>query len=86
MDFYLLSRMANLINKLQGKLLFMKMDVHWDYNNVHIAKGDKWKAAFVMKYGLFKLVVMFFGLCNSPADDAYRTLCVKNTQWTGVRL
>ncbi len=43
------------------------MDVRWGYNNIRIAKGDEWKAAFVTKYGLFELTVMFFGLCNSPA-------------------
>ena len=43
------------------------MDVHWGYNNIRIAKGDEWKAAFVTKYGLFEPTVMFFGLCNSPA-------------------
>ena len=43
------------------------MDICWGYNNICIAKGDKWKAAFVTKYGLFEPTVMFFGLCNSPA-------------------
>jgi len=28
---------------------------------------DKWKAAFQANLGLFELLVMFFGLCNSPA-------------------
>ena len=64
---YPLPRIADLIDKLQGKSLFMKMDVRWGYNNVRIAKGDEWKAAFVTKYGLFEPTVMFFGLCNSPA-------------------
>ena len=41
------------------------MDIHWGYNNICITKGDKWKAAFIMKYGLFEPTVMFFGLCNS---------------------
>jgi len=30
-------------------------------------EGDEWKAAFQMNRGLFKPLVMFFGLCNSPA-------------------
>ena len=28
--------------------------------------GDEWKAAFHMNWELFKLLVMFFGLTNSP--------------------
>ena len=30
-------------------------------------EGDKWKAAFRTNRGLFEPLVMFFGLCNSPA-------------------
>src|SRR6266446_6342406 len=29
--------------------------------------GDEWKAAFSTNRGLFEPMVMFFGLCNSPA-------------------
>ena len=29
--------------------------------------GDEWKAAFVMHKGAFEPLVMYFGLCNSPA-------------------
>ena len=37
------------------------------YNNVRIKEGDKWKAAFVCFHEAFKPLVMYFGLCNSPA-------------------
>ena len=30
-------------------------------------EGDEWKAVFRKNRGLFELLVMFFGLCNSPA-------------------
>jgi hypothetical protein len=43
------------------------MDVWWGYNNVRIKEGDEWKAAFITNRGLFKPLVMFFGLTNSPA-------------------
>ena len=32
-----------------------------------IKEGDEWKAAFQTNQGLFELLVMFFGLTNSPA-------------------
>ena len=32
-----------------------------------IKKGDEWKAVFWINQGLFKPLVMFFGLTNSPA-------------------
>ena len=43
------------------------MDVRARYNNVRIKDSDQWKAAFKTNKGLFKPMVMFFGLCNSPA-------------------
>ena len=43
------------------------MDLQWEYNNVRIKEGDKWKAAFTCHRGSFKPLVMYFGLCNSPA-------------------
>jgi len=42
------------------------MDLRWGYNNVRIKEGDEWKAAFMMLEGLFKPIIMFFGLTNSP--------------------
>ena len=48
------------------KKLFTKMDLRWGYNNVWIKEEDKWKAVFTMLEGLFKPIVMFFGLTNSP--------------------
>jgi hypothetical protein len=41
--------------------------VQWGYNNACIKEGDEWKAAFLTPEGLFELMVMFFGLTNSPA-------------------
>jgi len=37
------------------------------FNNVQMKEGDEWKAAFRTNRGLFEPLVMFFGLCNSPA-------------------
>ena len=46
--------------------MFMKMDLRWGYNNVRIKEGDEWKAAFMMLEELFKPIIMFFVLTNSP--------------------
>jgi len=43
------------------------MDLRWDYNNVWIKEGDKWKAAFMTPKGSFEPTVIFFVLTNSPA-------------------
>jgi len=43
------------------------MDIQWDYNSVRIKEEDEWKAVFSCHKGLFKPLVMYFGLTNSPA-------------------
>jgi len=64
---YPLPLISDLMDKLKGKKYFSKFDIRWGYNNVRIRNGDQWKAAFKTKFGLYEPMVMFFGLCNSPA-------------------
>jgi hypothetical protein len=64
---YPLPLVSNLLDKLKGTNIFMKLDIQWGYHNVRIKERDKWKEAFKMNKGLFKPTVMFFRLCNSPA-------------------
>ncbi|KAF8751621.1 hypothetical protein RHS01_08323 [Rhizoctonia solani] len=64
---YPLPRPDNLMAQLRGAKVFTKLDLHWGYNNVRVKEGDKWKTAFQTKYGLYKSLVMTFGLTNAPA-------------------
>jgi len=64
---YPLPQVDELLDKLKGAKYFTKLDLRWGYNNVRIKEGDEWKAAFKTNKGLFEPLVMFFGLCNSPA-------------------
>ena len=64
---YPLPLIPELIDHIGDAKLFTKMDLRWGYNNICIREGDKWKAAFTCHRGAFKPLVMFFGLCNSPA-------------------
>ena len=64
---YPLPLIQQLSEKLQGAQLFTKMDLRWGYNNVRIKEGDEWKAAFTCHRCSFEPLVMYFGLCNSPA-------------------
>ena len=61
------SRASEYIHDLGGALFYTKINVRSRYNNVRIKEGDKEKAAFKTRYGLFEPRVMFFGLTNSPA-------------------
>ena len=64
---YPLPLISQLVDKLKGCKLFTKMDLHWGYNNVWICEGNEWKAVFTTHKGSFEPLVMYFGLCNSPA-------------------
>ena len=64
---YPLPLIFKLINKLRGAKYFTKLAVWWGFNNVRMKEQDEWKAAFQTNQGLFEPLVMFFGLCNSPA-------------------
>ncbi|QRW23178.1 Retrotransposable element Tf2 protein [Rhizoctonia solani] len=57
----------DLMAQLRGAKVFTKLDLRWGYNNVRVKEGDKWKTAFQTKYGLYKSLVMTFGLTNAPA-------------------
>ncbi|KAF8747110.1 hypothetical protein RHS01_11447 [Rhizoctonia solani] len=57
----------DLMAQLRGAKVFTKLDLRWGYNNVQVKEGDKWKTAFQTKYGLYKSLVMTFGLTNAPA-------------------
>jgi len=66
---YPLPLIPELMDKIQASdaRYFTKLDVRWGFNNVRIKEGHEWKAAFKTNTGLYEPMVMFFGLCNSPA-------------------
>ena len=64
---YPLLLISQLVDKLKGCKLFMKMDLQWGYNNVQICEGGEWKDVFTMHKGSFEPLIMYFGLCNLPA-------------------
>jgi len=77
---YLLPLISELVSQLRRARYFTKLDVRWGFNNVRIKPGDEWKAAFCTNCGLFELLIMFFGMTNSPAtfqtmmNDVFRTV------------
>ncbi len=64
---YLLPLILQLIDWLHKCTLFTGFDIKWGYNKVCIKDSNQWKAAFITNEGLYELMVMFFGLTNSPA-------------------
>ena len=66
-DTYPLPRINDLLEKLQGAKVFSKLDLQSGYNNIRIKDGDQWKVAFKTARGLYEPMIIYFGLCNSPA-------------------
>ena len=64
---YPLPLISELMDKIQGAKYFTKLNIRWGYNNIRIKDGDQWKVAFKTNKGLFEPMVMFFGMCSSPA-------------------
>jgi len=77
---YPLPLISELVSQLRGAQYFTKLNVRWGFNNVCIKPGDEWKAAFRTNWGMFKPLVMFFGMTNSLAtfqtmmNDIFRDL------------
>ena len=57
---YSLSLMADILDGVEKKKVFTKLDLRWEYNNVRIKKGDKWKVTFIMYIRAYELTVMYF--------------------------
>jgi len=61
---YPLPLILDIIKNINTKKVFIKLDLHWGYNNVQIKEDDEWKVVFVTLEELFEPTVMFFRLTN----------------------
>jgi len=53
--------------QLSRAKIFARLDIPRAYNLIHMRADEEWKTAFRTRYGLFKSLVMLFGLTNAPA-------------------
>ena len=66
-DVYPIPQIEQILENLDGKVLFTALDIRWGYHNICIKPEDRWKAVFKTPFSLYIPKVMFFGLTNSPA-------------------
>jgi hypothetical protein len=63
-DKYLLPRIDDLFNQLQGAYVFSKINLRLGYHRLKIREYDTPKTVFISRYGLYEYTVMSFGLTN----------------------
>jgi hypothetical protein len=68
---YPLPRIDLLFDQLTGARVFSKINLRSSYPQIRIRPEDIPKMAFTTRYGLFKYLVMSFGLTNAPSHFTY---------------
>src|SRR2546430_12523243 len=74
---YPLPLINKLLDRLNGSIVFSKIDLRNAYHRIRIREGDEWKIAFHTRYGHYEYFMIPFSLTNTPTTfQAYinRTL------------
>jgi hypothetical protein len=66
-NYYPLSLIQEILARLNKAKIYTKLDVIIVFNRIRIAEGQEYLTAFNTRYGLYKTLVILFGLSNVPA-------------------
>jgi hypothetical protein len=68
---YMLPRIDDLFDQLQGVCVFSKIELRSRYHQLRIRECNIPKIAFISRYGLYEYTEMSFGLTNTPTYFMY---------------
>jgi hypothetical protein len=68
---YPLLRIDDLFDQLCGACVFSNIDLRSGYHQLKVRECDILNTTFVLRYGLYKYMMMSFGLTNAPAYFMY---------------
>ena len=65
-DSYLLPRIDQIMDQVQGSRYFSKFDMKSGYNQLRVKPGQEWLTAFVTPFGTYQMNMMTFRFMNAP--------------------
>ena len=66
-NWYSLPLISELLNRINGFVIFLKINLKNAYHQIRIHKDDEWKTTFRMQYSYYEFLIVLFNLMNTPA-------------------